>query len=90
VVFPWVVGHFVAEFQAGKRRDSRPYLGRKRTMGDGSREIIGQYKCECGAIYKKISTSIVPFSETEGTDCEVCGKQSIAGAIRIAASTSTN
>jgi hypothetical protein len=44
-------------------------------MGDGWREIIGQYKCECGAIYKKISTSIVPFSDMEGADCEVCGKQ---------------
>jgi len=40
-------------------------------MGGGWRELIGQYKCECGAIYQKIS----PFTDTDYADCEVCGRR---------------
>lgn len=43
-------------------------------MGGGWRELIGQYKCECGAIYKKVSTT-TPFTDTDDADCEVCGRR---------------
>ena len=43
-------------------------------MGGGWREIIGQYKCECGALYKKISTT-TPFPDSDHEDCEVCGRR---------------
>ena len=33
-------------------------------MSGGWRELIGHYKCGCGAIY-----------ETDDPDCEVCGKR---------------
>ena len=42
-------------------------------MSGGWRELIGHYKCGCGAIYRKTFTT-TPF-ETDDADCEVCGKR---------------
>ncbi|MET4199953.1 hypothetical protein ABIA95_003952 [Bradyrhizobium sp. LA8.1] len=42
-------------------------------MSGGWRELIGQYKCDCGAIYKMISTR-TPFPDTDSAECEVCGR----------------
>lgn len=42
-------------------------------MSGGWREAIGQYKCGCGAIYRKVLTT--PFSSPDDVTCEVCGKQ---------------
>jgi hypothetical protein len=44
-----------------------------RTMSGGWRELIGHYKCGCGAIYRKTITT-TPF-ETDDADCEVCGNR---------------
>jgi hypothetical protein len=43
-----------------------------RDMGRKWLELVGQYKCECGAIYKQIATQ-TPFTDTDYADCEVCG-----------------
>ena len=42
-------------------------------MSGGWRELIGHYKCGCGAIYRKTFTT-TPF-ETDDADCEICGKR---------------
>jgi hypothetical protein len=42
-------------------------------MSGGWRELIGHYKCGCGAIYRKIFTTT--SSATDGADCEVCVKR---------------
>jgi hypothetical protein len=41
-------------------------------MGRRWLEVIGQYKCECVAIYRQIATP-TPFTDTDYADCEVCG-----------------
>jgi hypothetical protein len=42
-------------------------------MSGGWRELIGHYKCGCGAIYRKTFTT-TPF-DADDADCEVCGKR---------------
>jgi hypothetical protein len=42
-------------------------------MSGGWRELIGHYKCGCGAIYRKTITT-TPF-DTDDADCEVCGNR---------------
>jgi hypothetical protein len=56
----------------GRKHRARAGLG-ERTMSGGWRELIGHYKCGCGAVYRKTFTT-TPF-DIDDADCEVCGKR---------------